>query len=112
MSLNVVHLIGNLGQDPELRTSEGGLAVTNLSVATNEVYKDQNGERQQRTEWHRVVIWGRQAETSAKFLSKGRRVQIEGRLRTRRWTDKNGVARDTTEIVAHRIQFLDGPKAS
>src|SRR5687767_180470 len=75
MSLNVVHLIGNLGQDPELRTSEGGIAVTNLSVATNEVYKDQNGERQQRTEWHRVVIWGRQAETSAKFLSKGRRVQ-------------------------------------
>jgi single-strand DNA-binding protein len=111
-SLNVVHLIGNLGQDPELRNTESGLAVTNLSIATNEVYKDAEGERQQRTEWHRIVVFGKQAESCAKFLSKGRRVQVEGRLRTRRWTDSNGLAREATEIVASKVQFLDRQKAA
>ena len=111
MSLNLVHLIGNLGNDPELRTSESGTAITNLSVATTESFKDQDGERQQRTQWHRVVVFGRNAESCAKHLARGRKVQIEGRLRTRRWIDKDGLERDTTEVVAHRVQFLDAKAA-
>ena len=111
-SINVVHLIGNLGNDPELRTSESGTAITNLSVATNETFTDQDGERQQRTQWHRIVVFGRQAESCVKFLARGRKVQIEGRLRTRRWIDRDGLERDPTEVVAHRVTFLDKAKAA
>jgi single-strand DNA-binding protein len=111
-STNVVNLIGNLGQDPELRNTDSGLAVTNLSVATNEFFKDQDGERKRRTEWHRVVAFGKQAENCAKILAKGCRVEVEGRLRTQRWTDSNGLARETTEIVASRIELLEDRKAA
>lgn len=109
-SLNTVTIIGNLGQDPELKKTEQGLAITNLSVATNESFKDAEGARQSSTEWHRIVIFGRQAETCAEHLAKGRRVLVEGRLRTRSWTDKDGNTRRTTEIVARRVQFLGGAK--
>ena len=111
-SLNNVQIIGNLGQDPELRKTGDGTSVTNLSVATNEVFADKNGERQQRTEWHRIVVFGRQAESCAEYLSKGRSVHVEGSLRTRRWKDKEGIERDTTEIVARSIKFLGGAKTA
>ncbi len=105
-SVNKVIVLGNLGRDPELRHTSGGKAVATLSVATNEQWSDQSGERQERTEWHRVVVWGRQAETSAQYLSKGRSVFVEGRLQTRKWQDRDGNDRYTTEIVAERVQFV------
>src|SRR5687767_13012696 len=109
-SLNNVQIIGNLGQDPELRKTADGTSVITLSIATNEVFDDKNGERQQRTEWHRIVVWGRQAESCAAYLSKGRSVHVEGSLRTRRWKDREGIERDSTEIVARSIKFLGGPR--
>src|SRR5688572_19737421 len=111
-SLNNVQIIGNLGQDPELRKTADGTSVTNLSIATNEVYADKNGDRQQRTEWHRCVVFGRQAESCAEYLSKGRQVHVEGSLRTRRWKDKDGIERDSTEIVARSIKFLGAANGS
>ena len=111
-SLNSVQIIGNLGQDPELRKTGDGTAVINLSVATSEAFTDKNGERQQRTEWHRIVAFGRQAESCAEYLAKGRQVHVEGSLRTRRWKDKDGIERDTTEIVARNIKFLGSPKTT
>ena len=88
-SLNKVILIGNLGQDPEARFTPQGTAVTNLSIATNESWKDQSGETQDRTEWHRVVMYGRMAETAAEYMKKGQMVYVEGRLNTREWEDQN-----------------------
>ena len=97
-SLNKVILIGNLGQDPEARFTPQGTAVTNLSIATNESWKDQSGETQDRTEWHRVVMYGRMAETAAEYMKKGQMVYVEGRLNTREWEDQNQIKRKTTEI--------------
>ena len=111
-NLNSVQIIGNLGQDPELRKTGNGTSVANLSVATHEVFKDDSGERQQRTEWHRVVVFGKQAESCAEFLAKGRQVHVEGSLRTREWKDKEGSSHRTTEIVARSVKFLGGAKAA
>jgi single-strand DNA-binding protein len=105
-SVNKVILIGRLGKDPEMRFTPSGKAVTNFTVATNENWTDQSGERQERTEWHRIVTWGKLAENSAKLLSKGKQVYIEGRLQTRQWDDRDGNKRYTTEIVASTMQIL------
>ena len=107
-SVNKVILVGNLGRDPELRYTPGGQAVTSFSVATNERWNDKEGKTQERTEWHRIVVWGKQAENCANYLQKGRPVYIEGRLQTREWEDKEGQKRQTTEIVAQTVQFLGG----
>ena len=105
-SLNKVMLIGHLGKDPEMRFTPSGKAVTNFTMATNEVWLDQSGEKQERTEWHRVVTWGKLAENCAKLLSKGKQVYIEGRIQTRQWDDKDGNKRYTTEVVANQMQLL------
>ena len=105
-SVNKVILIGNLGQDPEGRFTPQGTAVTNLSVATNESWKDQGGEIQERTEQHRVVMYGRMAETANEYMKKGQMVYIEGRLQTREWEDKNQVKRKTTEIRCDNFTML------
>ena len=109
MSLNRVTIIGHLGQDPELRYLTNGQAAGRFSVATDESYTDKEGNRQERTEWHQVVLFGKMAETCEKYLAKGRLVYVEGRLRTREYEAKNnGGKRQRTEIVASRVQFL-GP---
>jgi single-strand DNA-binding protein len=105
-SVNKVILLGNLGRDPETRYTTGGDAVCNLSIATSEQWKDKNGEKQERTEWHRVVLFGRQAEIAGEYLKKGRSVYVEGRLQTRKYTDKDGVEKYSTEIVGDRMQLL------
>ena len=105
-SVNKVILVGNLGQDPESRFTPQGTAVTNLSVATNESWKDQNGDTQDRTEWHRVVMYGRMAETAVEYMRKGQMVYVEGRLNTREWEDKNQVKRKTTEIRCDNFTML------
>ena len=109
-SVNKVILLGNLGRDPETRYTTGGDAVTNLSIATSEQWKDKSGEKQERTEWHRVVLFGRQAEVAGEYLKKGRSVYIEGRLQTRKYTDKDGVEKYSTEIVADRMQLIGGAR--
>lgn len=107
--VNKVILIGSLGQDPEVRYMPQGGAVANLSVATSERYKDKNtGEAKEVTEWHRVVIYQRLAEIAGEYLKKGSKVYIEGKLKTRKWQDKDGIERYTTEIVANELQMLDG----
>ena len=105
-SLNKVILIGNLGQDPEARFTPQGTAVCNLSIATNESWKDQNGEMQDRTEWHRVVMYGRMAETATEYMKKGQMVYVEGRLNTREWEDQNQIKRRTTEIRCDNFTML------
>lgn len=107
-SINKVILIGNLGSDPEVRFTPSGQAVANFNIATNESWKDKNGQDQDRTEWHKIVVWGKQAENCGEYLSKGRPVYIEGKLQTREWTDKDGNKRYTTEVVAQTVQFLGG----
>ena len=107
-SVNKVILIGNLGRDPETRYTTGGDAVTNLRIATTETWKDKSGEKQEKTEWHTVVLFGRQAEIAGEYLKKGRPVYIEGRLQTRKYTDKEGVEKYSTEIVGDRMQHLGG----
>lgn len=109
-SVNKVILIGRLGKDPEMRFTPSGKPVTSFSLATNEYWTDPNGERQERTEWHRIVTWGKLAETSAKLLGKGKQVYIEGRLQTRSWDDRDGNKRYTTEIVASTMQVLGSPE--
>lgn len=94
---------------PEKKVTGTGQTVTNFNIATNERWTDKSGQKQERTEWHRIVVWGPQAENCAQYLSKGRPVYIEGSLRTRQWDDKDGVKRYTTEIVAQRVQFLGSP---
>lgn len=111
--INKVILIGNLGADPEVRYTPNQLPVSNLSVATTEVWRDkQSGDLQERTEWHRVVFFGRQAEVAREYLKKGAKVYVEGSLRTRKWADKNGVERYTTEIVGSDMQMLDGRRGA
>ena len=105
-SVNKVILIGNLGRDPETRYTTGGDAVTNLRIATTDTWKDKAGEKQEKTEWHTVVLFGRQAEIAGEYLKKGRPVYIEGRLQTRKWTDKEGVEKYSTEVVGDRMQLL------
>jgi single-strand DNA-binding protein len=108
-SINKVILIGNLGRDPEIRYTKEGRAVTNFSLATTDRWRDKGGNNQERTEWHRVVVWDKQAENCAQYLQKGRSVYVEGRLQTREWEDKEGQKRQTTEVVAQTVQFL-GPR--
>jgi single-strand DNA-binding protein len=113
-SINKVILIGSLGKDPETRFTGSGKAVTNFSMATNENWKDRAGEKQERTEWHRIVAWGKLAEICDKLLSKGKQVYVEGRIQTRAWDDREGNKKYTTEIIADRMQLLsamDKPEA-
>jgi len=107
--VNKVILIGRLGTDPEVRYTSNGGARANFNMATNESWTDKNGQKQERTEWHRIVVWGKLGELCGQYLSKGRQAFVEGRLQTREWTDKEGAKRYTTEIVAQNIQFLGGP---
>ena len=107
MSLNKCMIIGNLGRDPEMRYTPSGQAVTQFTVAVNRNYKDAQGERQEETEWFRVVAWGQQAEFSAEYLRKGAKVYIEGRIQTRQWEGQDGQKRYTTELVANTIQNLE-----
>lgn len=104
--VNKVLIIGRLGTDPEVKTVGSGQTVTRLSVATSENWTDRDGQKQERTEWHRVVVWGKLAEICGKYLSKGRQVYVEGRLQTRSWEDQQGQKRYSTEIVANTVQFL------
>jgi single-strand DNA-binding protein len=108
MSLNKVMLIGNLGKDPEVRFTPTGRAVARFSLATSEVWNDAEGQRQERTEWHNIVVWGKQAETCGQYLAKGRQVYIEGSIRSRQYDDKDGNRRYITEVNAQRVQFLGG----
>jgi single-strand DNA-binding protein len=108
MSVNKVILVGNLGKDPEVRYTQTGSAVANFSIATSEQWNDRDGKKQERTEWHNIVVWGKQAEHCGQYLSKGRQVYIEGSIRTRSYDDKSGNKRYVTEIIAQRIQFLGG----
>lgn len=104
--VNKAIIIGRLGSDPEVKTVSSGQNVARLSIATSERWNDQQGQKQERTEWHRIVAWGRLADLAGKYLSKGRQVYIEGRLQTRSWEDQQGQKKYTTEIVASTIQFL------
>jgi len=107
--LNKVMLIGNLGADPEIRYTAGGSAIANLRLATAESWRDkESGEQQERTEWHRVVFFGRLAEIAGEYLKKGSQIYVEGRLQTRKWQDKDGADRYSTEIVANEMQMLGG----
>ena len=105
-SVNKVILIGNLGADPELKYTPNGAAVANLSLATIDTWKDNDGNKQERTEWHRVIVWKKLAEITAEYLKKGSKVYFEGRLQTRSWEDKDGVKRYTTEVVADNMVML------
>ena len=105
-SVNKVILIGNLGADPETRSLPSGDAVTNIRIATTETWKDKGGEKQEHTEWHRIAFFGKQAEIAGEYLKKGSPVYVEGRIRTRKWQDKDGQDRYSTEIVADRMQLL------
>src|SRR6267378_1046210 len=107
-SVNKVILVGNLGRDAELRYTPGGAAVATLNLATTEVWNDKQGQRQEKTEWHRIVLWGKQAESLQEYLTKGKQIFVEGRLQTRQWDDKDGNKRYTTEIKADRITLLGG----
>jgi single-strand DNA-binding protein len=112
MSVNKVILLGRLGQDPELKYTPGGAAVCNFSMATTESWTDKQGQKQEKTEWHRIVVWGKLAELCNQYLSKGRQAFVEGRLQTRSWDDKDGSKRYTTEILANTVQFIGGATAN
>src|SRR5437660_8822728 len=107
-SVNKVILVGNLGRDAELRYTPGGAAVATLNMATTEVWNDKSGQRQEKTEWHRVVLWGKTAESLSEYLTKGKQIYVEGRLQTRQWDDKDGNKRYTTEIRSDRVVLLSG----
>lgn len=108
-SLNKAQLIGNLGRDAELRYTPGGTPVATVNIATTEVWNDKTtGQKKEQTEWHRVVIWGKQAESLNEYLKKGKQIYVEGRIQTRKWQDKDGVDRYTTEIRSDRITLLGG----
>ena len=108
-SVNKVILVGNLGKDPEIRRTQDGRPIANLSVATSESWRDKaTGERKEKTEWHRVVLWGKSAESLTEYLTKGKQIYVEGRLQTRQWDDKDGNKRYTTEIRGDRIVLLGG----
>jgi single-strand DNA-binding protein len=104
--VNKVILVGNLGQDPETRHTNGGNSVTQLRLATTEKFKDRDGAMQERTEWHTVIVWGKQGEACGRHLTKGRQVYVEGRLTTRKWQDKEGKDRYTTEVIGDNVRFL------
>jgi len=106
-SINKAIIVGRLGQDPELRSTDSGMSVCNFSVATSESWTD-NGEKKEKTEWHRVVVWGRQAEVCGKYLIKGSLAYIEGKIQTRKYEDRDGIDRYSTEVVARDVQFLGG----
>ena len=110
--VNKVILVGNLGRDPEIRYTKDGQAVANFTLATGESFTSREGKREERTEWHRIVVWGKTAENCAQYLAKGRTVYIEGRIQTREWEDKEGQKRKTTEVVAQTVQFLGGPRSA
>jgi single-strand DNA-binding protein len=112
MSVNRVTLLGRLGANPETRNTNTGMTVANFNLATSESWNDKNGQKQERTEWHRIVVWGKLAELCGQYLSKGRQVYIEGKLQTRQWDDKDGNKRYTTEVVANSVQFLGGANAN
>ncbi|MCE1225262.1 MAG: single-stranded DNA-binding protein [Geobacteraceae bacterium] len=107
-SLNKVMLIGNLGKDPEVRYTTSGQAVASFNLATSEKFKNKSGDWEERTEWHRVTLWGKLAEIAGEYLAKGKTVYIEGRLQTRKWTDRDGNDKYTTEIVGDKMQMLGG----
>jgi single-strand DNA-binding protein len=107
-SVNKVILVGNLGRDAELRYTAGGAAVATINMATTEVWNDKAGQRQEKTEWHRVVLWGKPAESLTEYLTKGKQIYVEGRLQTRQWDDKDGNKRYTTEIRGDKIVLLGG----
>ncbi len=109
-SVNKVMLLGNLGADPELRYTQAGTPVANFRMATTTIWNNTDGERQTRTEWHRVVVWAKAAEVAGEYLRKGSQVHVEGSLQTREWTDRDGNKRYTTEVRAQRIQMLGKPK--
>ena len=106
MAINKAILVGNLGKDPELRYTASGQAVATFSLATTEKFKNKGGEQQERTEWHNIVVWNRQADLCKRFLAKGRQVYVEGKLRTREWSDRDGNKRRITEVIASQIVFL------
>ena len=108
MSVNIAIVVGNLGKDPEVRFTQSGRAVANFSVATSESWTGQDGNPQERTEWHRIVVWGKQAESCGQYLAKGRQVFVQGRIQSRSYEDKTGNTRYITEIIAQRVQFLGG----
>ena len=108
MSVNKVILVGRLGKDPETRFTGSGQAVCNFSMATDESFRDRSGERQKRTEWHRIVVWGKQAEIAQQYLKKGSLVYVEGRIQTREWQDKEGQKRTSYDIVANNFRMLGG----
>jgi single-strand DNA-binding protein len=107
MSVNKVILLGNLGRDPDVRSMPSGDSVANLSLATTERWKDKSGEKQERTEWHRVALFGKQADIAGEYLSKGDTIYIEGKLQTRKWTDKEGTERFSTEVIANQLVFVN-----
>ncbi len=107
-SVNKVILVGNLGRDAELRYTPGGAPVATLNLATTEIWNDKGGQRQEKTEWHRVVLWGKTAESLNEYLTKGKQIYVEGRLQTRQWDDKDGNKRYTTEIRGDRVVLLGG----
>lgn len=111
MSMNKVLILGRLGQNPEVRYTQGGAAVANFSVATSEKWTDKSGEKKEQTEWHKIVVWGKLAELCQQYLFKGSKVFLEGKLQTRQWQDKDGNTKYTTEIQAQTIQFLGGQSA-
>jgi len=111
VSVNKVIVIGNLGQDPELKHTTTGSAVANFSVATSESWMDKQGQKQEKTEWHRIVVWGKTAESCSKHLNKGSQVYVEGSLQTRQWDDEEGKKRYMTEIRANTVQFLSSKRA-
>lgn len=106
-SVNKAIIVGRLGQDPEIRSTQNGSNVANLSVATSERYRDKSGQTQEQTEWHRITLWGKLADVASNYLRKGSQVYIEGKIQTRKWTDKDGVDRYTTEINGFSLQMLD-----
>lgn len=112
MSVNKVIILGYLGQDPELKYTPGGVPVCSFSIATSETWRDKTNEKQERTEWHKIIVWNKLAELCGQYLSKGRQVFLEGSLQTRAWEDKNGEKRFTTEVVAKTIQFIGANKNS
>ena len=108
--VNKVILVGNLGADPEVRFTPSGQAVANFRIATSENWTDKAGQKQERTEWHRIVVWGKLGELCGEYLAKGRQCFVEGRLQTREWTDKENKKNYTTEVVASNVVFLGGPR--
>ena len=111
-TVNKVILVGNLGDDPEVKTTPSGVQVANFSLATSEAWTDKDGERQERAEWHRLVLWRKLAEIAGQYLNKGNKIYIEGKLQTRSWEDQSGQRRYTTEVVVDQLEMLGGARAS